>query len=209
MVKGNQVTIHVGEALVQPIKEGLYLIDASASEAKVYDGELIARLQGSRLELGHGKKATLAPLLLASKFDRKETDFDLYKWSAIRSGTIAQANLNVATALGQTSSKPLRTGSIWSYYPSYGMFTYLPGYGRRIHNPFGWYYYSPYYIWGIYNQIYTPRNTGYAAENTSWGNRPSAGTYSAPAAVAASTGDVARSSSTATPAVSSGSSRDR
>ena len=105
IVKGNQVTIHVGKAALQPTKGGLYWIDASKSEARVYDGTLVARLEGSTLELGRGRMATLAPLLLASKFNRKETD-EIYAWSALRSGKIAEANLNVASALGQTRAKP-------------------------------------------------------------------------------------------------------
>ena len=206
--KGNQVTIHVGEMALLPAKEGLYLIDAKAGEAKVYEGMLTVRRPGSSLELGRGKMTTLGPLPLVSKFDRKDTDFELYTWSASRSGRIAQANLNVASSLGQTRAQPIRGVGMWSFYPSLGMFTYLPAYGR-IHNPFGWYYYSPYYVWGVYNRIYSPvQSYSGSAENASWGNRPSSGTYSAPAAVAASSGSVAQSVPTSAPAVR-GTARDR
>jgi len=195
LVKGNQVTIQVGKATFRPQKEGLYLVDADRQEVKVYEGTIEARLDGTTLELGRGKMATFGGLLVTGKFNRKDTD-GLYGWSAKRSGEIAQTNLYVASSLGERRTKPLNTiGGMWTYYPSFGMFTYLPTYGRRIQNPFGWYYYSPYYIWTVYNRVYTPPASAYSAENAGWaGSRPSASaaTYSAPAAVAASTGAVMR-----------------
>ena len=204
LIVGNHVTIHVGNTAIEPLKEGVYEIDAEAGTAKVFDGQLQVSQQASALKLGRGRAANFTPILLASKFNRKDTG-ELYAWSSMRSGKVAEANYNIASSLGQVKSRPSRSPGMWAWYPGMGMFTYIPRNGR-LRNPFGWYYYNPYFLWAVYNQPYfgPPSNTGYQAENGAWAGRPASVSPSAPAAVAAQTGDISRSAPSAPPAAPAG-----
>ena len=75
-----------------------------------------------------------------------------------RSSVVARANIAVATANQRNGYRP--AGSMWMYYPNWGMFTYLPRNGR-IYSPFGWYFYSPAMIWAYYQPIYAQPSAGY------------------------------------------------
>jgi hypothetical protein len=207
--KDNQVTIHVGGAAIQPSKFGLYYIDAEARELKVYDGQAAVSLNSSRFKAGRGHSVRLAPALQAGKFDRKKTDA-LYAFTQRRSAVIAQANMSASFSAAQGGSRTSRN-SVWAWYPSLGMFTFLPGNGR-IHSPFGYYYYSPVYMY--LTVINPPRiampDYGGAGADTAWAGRASSASPSAPAAVAASTGDIGRSApAPSAPPPSAGGGRSR
>lgn len=208
--KDNKVTVHVGDATIQPLKYGLYYIDAEAREVRVFDGQALVSLNSTSLKAGRGHSVRLGPTLQAAKFDRKKTDA-LYAWTQRRSAVIAQANMNASFSAAQGGTRT-RRNSMWAWYPSLGMFTYLPGYGR-IHSPFGYYYYSPVYMYvTVINppRMYTPDYGGSGADSTAWAGRGSSASPSAPAAVAASTGSVGHSAPAApAPAPSAGGGRDR
>ena len=67
----------------------------------------------------------------------------LYRWSSLRSEYLGEANLELASEYaGNAGFAPG-----WAWDPYFYGYTWLPGDGL-FWNPFGWGFYSPYYIWG-------------------------------------------------------------
>jgi hypothetical protein len=67
----------------------------------------------------------------------------LYRWSSLRSEYVGEANLELAQQYA--GSAGFAPG--WAWDPYFYGYTWLPGDGL-FWNPFGWGFYSPYYIWG-------------------------------------------------------------
>ncbi len=85
----------------------------------------------------------------------------LYRWSSLRSEYLGEANLELAR---QYAGNP-GYGAGWAWDPYYYGYTWLPGDGL-FWNPFGWGFYSPYYIWGggfIYGRGFRGGFGGYGA----------------------------------------------
>jgi hypothetical protein len=147
-------------------KHGLYRVDSDPAQFRVYDGEAIVKGESGQVTLKGGKATSLAGVLMAENFDKKNTD-ELYSWSSRRAGYLASANASSAMAIhngggygnafaGGYGGYP--TGLLgfggWQFNPIFGMYTYLPvsGFG---YSPFGYGWYSPSTI--VY---YTP-SSGY------------------------------------------------
>jgi hypothetical protein len=207
VAKHNKITVRVGEARIQPLKHGLYHIDADARELRVFDGKALASLGGASMKLGRGRVAQLDPALQVAKFNRKTTGY-LHAWSRNRSALIAQANMN--SSLSAARSGVRRRGvSAWSWYPALGVFTFIPASGR-VYSPFGYYYYSPVYVWQAINPVRVDPYYGSAASAGAWAGRPASSSPSVSAAEAASTGNISRSEPVSAPAAPvEGGPRDR
>jgi hypothetical protein len=187
LVKGNQLSIRVGEASLEPLKRGLYEIDGDARIVRVFDGKARATLHGTSIELGRGRQTSLDPVLHSTKFNVRDTDA-LYAWSSGRSALIAQANLNVARSM----SGGYRGGSVWAWYPGLGIYTYLPASGM-LYSPFGWGLYSPAVVHAWYFPVYRGYSNG-SPSGGSWTSRPATSSGSRSATSAARTGSIGRSS---------------
>lgn len=187
LVKGNQISIRVGDSAVEPLKRGLYEINAEARLVRVFDGKARATLHGTTVNLGRGRQSSLDQVLHSTKFDLKDTDA-LYAWSSGRSAMIAQANLSVARSM----SRGYRGASAWAWYPGLGMYTYLPGAGM-IYSPFGWSLYSPAIVHAWYFPVYRGGYRG-SGSGSVWTSRPATSAGSRSASSAARTGSIGRSS---------------
>ncbi len=133
------------------LKEGLYKFDADEAKVEVIDGKVSVNDNGQTKEIGKGKEVVLngAPLK-AESFDRKSED-ELYRWSEVRSGYLAQAS--EATARTVYVNGMGGWGSGWYWNPYFSTFSWLPGDGYFF-SPFGYPFYSPRYV------VYAPGFSG-------------------------------------------------
>jgi hypothetical protein len=124
-------------------KVGLYRFDGTASTIEVIDGKLQVRENDQTREFGKGKEVTLtAATLKPVSFDRKAED-DLYRWSSVRDGYLAEANLS--TAQGIYSGYGPYAGAGWYWDPNFAFWSWLPGDGYFF-SPFGYPFFSPGYV---------------------------------------------------------------
>lgn len=159
-VKGsmNSVTIVYKDYEISLRKTGLVEFYADPGSMKVYKGEADVitagtLAAGSRVVVKDGHMLTFNSVLAMEKFNDKTGD-DLLLWARDRSQAIAAANMSSARNYGSSSLGYGNYGNGWFYNPYFGMYTFLPMYGT-YYSPWGWGYYSPYSIYGVYN------NSGY------------------------------------------------
>lgn len=157
-VKDASLTVSVRDASVSVLKQGLYRFDSDQASVAVIDGKLNVSENGHSKEIGKGKEIILdnEPELKAVSFDRKAKD-DLYVWSEIRSGSLAEANASTAEYL-YSGYGPYRGGG-WYWNPSFAMYSWLPGDGF-FYSPFGYPFYSVGYV-PFYGGFYGPRHGGF------------------------------------------------
>jgi hypothetical protein len=137
--KQNNIQILEGGAATRLVKPGLYEFDANKNQVLVFDGKARvdeagkdADLKGGReLAINHGDWTT------PDKFKKKSDEDDFYKWSSLRSGYLAEANMNAGGLYS-----PGFYG--WGWNPFYSSYTFMPGYGM-FYSPFGWGFYPPIY----------------------------------------------------------------
>lgn len=181
--KENLLLVDLPNGQAHLTKKGLYAFDASDSSIRVFDGEAQVfpgsdfntdvkpiKVKGSRQIALNGEPAKPA------KFDKDSAKDDLYKWSSLRSQYLGEANIKLAEAYA--GSPNFYPGWYWAGGP-FG-YTWLPGNGL-FWSPFGYGFYSPYYIGGggfIYGGgygrgFYYPGNRGFGY----YGRGPYAGGY--------------------------------
>jgi hypothetical protein len=130
------------------LQSGLYRFDGDRDRAQVIDGKIAVSENGKSKEFGKGKEVTLngEPIKPVS-FDRKAED-DLYRWSSIRSGYLAEANAATAQYIYYGGYGPF-WGAGWYWSPWFASWSWLPGNGY-FYSPFGYPFFSPAYA------IYAP-----------------------------------------------------
>ena len=153
--KDNAVTLVYKDVTFTPLKNGLYRIETDPARVRVYEGELLVRSPSGEMRLKKGHEALLNGVLLAGKFDPKADD-DLYRWSARRSGYMAEANVYSARSLsnsyyGNYGGFGGQGGWVWN--PYFGMFSWLPWNGV-YYNSFGYAFYSPFSVYQSYYPYY-------------------------------------------------------
>ncbi|RZU39447.1 FecR domain-containing protein [Edaphobacter modestus] len=150
LYKQNLFLVDVPNGQAHLVKQGLYGFDAGNSSVRVFDGEADV-YPGSNLntniepiKVKGGRQIALNDgTAKPQHFDKDHAADDLYNWSSLRSQYLGQANLGLAQAYaGNTGFYP---GWYWAGAP-FG-YTWLPGDGL-FWNPFGYGFYSPYYIGG-------------------------------------------------------------
>lgn len=132
------------DASISVLKEGLYRFDSSDGRIAVVDGKLKVSENGHAKTIGKGEQIVLDsdPKLKTVSFDRKAKD-ELYVWSEIRSGYLA--NANAATAQRIYSGYGPYRGDGWYWNPSFAMYSWLPGDGY-FYSPFGYPFFSLGYV---------------------------------------------------------------
>jgi hypothetical protein len=147
----NTILIDLKNGQTQLLKSGLYAFDAGNSTVRVFDGKasvypganLQANVKPIDVKGGHQLVLNGEPFK-PQGFNKDQAKADpLYKWSSLRSDYLGQANLNLAEEYSGYSG--FYPGWYWAGGP-YG-YTWLPGDGL-FWNPFGYGFYSPYYIRG-------------------------------------------------------------
>lgn len=156
-MEDGKVTIMTRDAAISVAKAGLYRIDANPGRVRVYMGEaLVSYGNGQSTVLRSGRELVAGASGWApGRFDPKETDA-LFRWAKRRSGYVAMANVSAARQ-ATPQSNGLRSGA-WQWNPYFGFATYIP-FGGTALSPFGYNYYSPYTVMGVYY----PPNYGYGS----------------------------------------------
>jgi len=166
----NTILVDLKNGQTQLLKNGLYAFDAGNSTVRVFDGKA-AVYRGANLQAnvkpidvkgGHQLVLSGEPIK-PQGFNKDQAKTDpLYKWSSLRSNYLGEANLNLAEEYAGYSG--FYPGWYWAGGP-FG-YTWLPGDGL-FWSPFGYGFYSPYYIrgggfiYGGYGRGYYGRGYGY------------------------------------------------
>lgn len=164
------------------MKQGLYGFDVGNSTLRVFDGEAEI-YPGSNLntdikpiKVKGGRQISFSDdALKPTHFDKDGAKDDLYNWSSLRSEYLGEANVNLAQEYAGAAS--FYPGWYWAGGP-FG-YTWLPGSGL-FWNPFGYGFYSPYYIYGggfIYGRYGRGFYPGYGGYGYYRGAGPYGGGY--------------------------------
>jgi hypothetical protein len=122
------------------VKAGLYRFDSDNGRIEVLDGRLSVPENGKTREISKGKEFMLGrPVPTVTSFDPKAED-DLYVWSRMRSGYMAEVNESTATSV-YGGYAPF-AGAGWYWSPYFASWAWLPGDGF-FYSPFGYPFFSP------------------------------------------------------------------
>ena len=143
MVEVNDISknnnIHVDEhgANTQLLKKGLYDFDAQHDQIRVFKGKAKVVENDRKVSLGDNRELALNAVgkLKSEHFDTKQYAGDLYRWSGLRSGYLAEADADTAQLYVNGGTGWL--GSGWYWDPWFGTYTFIPGDGI-FYSPFGW-----------------------------------------------------------------------
>ncbi len=152
-LKDAKVDVLSHGATASILKEGLYRFDSDQSRFETLDGKMSVLEDGKTKEVGKGHEITLngAPLKTVG-FDRKADEDDLYRWSSVRSGYLAEANQSTAQYIYGGAGPYWGNG--WYWNPYFAAWSWLPGDGY-FYSPFGYGFFSPAYV------VYAPYRFGY------------------------------------------------
>ncbi|MBV9762317.1 MAG: FecR domain-containing protein [Acidobacteriaceae bacterium] len=152
LIKGTNLAVAVNGATARLEKRGLYDFDAGRQAVKVLDGKVSVTEPAGSKSIGKGDE-----LMLASAKPLKSRSFDesaaksepLYVWSEARSQDESQANVSMAQNVAAYGGW---YGPGWYWDPYWSFYAYLPADGF-LYSPFGWGFYSPWYV-GYYGVPY-------------------------------------------------------
>jgi hypothetical protein len=147
LYKQNDLLVKIQGDETRLLKTGLYAFNFESGTVRVFDGEAsVLPVSGQQkpvvVKKGH-ELAVNGEREKPTDFDEKTSEDALYNWSSLRSQYLGEANVQLASAYeGAPAFAP---GWFWDA-GLYG-YTWLPGYGAFF-NPFGYGFYSPYYLYG-------------------------------------------------------------
>jgi hypothetical protein len=189
IAKDTNVTMIVGQGSVALPKAGLYRLDASPAQLKVFKGDAEVEIAGQTKTVSTAHMLSLATETASiERFDPEDTDA-LDRWSHRRGSYMAMANTSAARSLVSSNSIPsgwgagsgwgtgsgwgfgnglgLNSGlcsSAWGYNAYYGMMTFIPCTGS-LWSPYGYRFWSPYAIRN-YSWVNPPAIYGGGASRT-------------------------------------------
>lgn len=156
LIKGTNLAVVVNgasnQATVRLEKKGLYDFDAAQQSVKVLDGKVNVTGPAGSKSIGKGDELMLASAtpLKGRSFDQSATKAEpLYVWSEARSRDESQANVAMAQNVAAYGGW---SGPGWYWDPYWSFYAYLPADGF-LYSPFGWGFYSPWYV-GYYGVPY-------------------------------------------------------
>ena len=142
--KDNSVTVVYKDATVHPAKKGIYRLDATLGELRVYDGLAEVAAGDKNIEVKEGQQISL-DTLATHRFDKNDTDA-LNRWSARRAEYDSMANVGAANSmrasLNGDGGNPFFGG--WYWNSNFGMYSFVPGFGGMFYSPYGYPYFSPF-----------------------------------------------------------------
>ncbi|MBT9331169.1 FecR family protein [Acidipila sp. 4G-K13] len=152
LLRQNNVEVAENGTTTQLLKNGLYAFNAAPGNLRVFDGKAAVFDASGKPEVVKGDHmlALTGEAEKSVKFDPASSEDDFYNWSSLRSQYLTQANSQLATEYAGSAYAPG-----WMWDPWLLSYTWLPGDGMFL-NPFGWGFYSP---WWIY--AYGPVRGGY------------------------------------------------
>lgn len=149
MPKDERVDVLERGAKASILKAGLYKFNSDAGTVAVIDGKIALTESDQTKEFGRGKEISLsAAKFKAVSFDRKAED-DLYRWSNVRAGYLAEANVGIAQQYYAGGYAPYGNAG-WYWDPYFDFWSWMPWDGY-FYSPFGYPFFSPGYV------VYAPR----------------------------------------------------
>ena len=146
----NSIRVDEDGTTTQVLKTGLYDFNRNQKELRVFDGKALVESGREHVDVKGGRELTLASNDLSKprKFDKKSyEEGDLFRWSSLRSGYLAEANVDAAGMYAQNGwGGPGWWGANWYWDPWFDAFTFIPGNGI-FYSPFGWGFYSPWWVY--------------------------------------------------------------
>ncbi len=161
--KDNSITLVYKDATVHPTKKGLYRLDASPAELRVYDGLVDVALNDKTVEAKEGHAVDLESLAMR-RFDRNTTDA-LNRWSERRGEYVSMASVSAANSLRNSmysggfggfnsfsgfNSFGGGTFGGWFFNPYMGMYTFVPGMDGEWFSSYGYPFWSPFNVYMAY-----------------------------------------------------------
>jgi hypothetical protein len=147
----NSLRVDEDGTATQLLRTGLYDFNRNQRELRVFDGKAFVESGREHVDVKAGRELTLArnDLSKAAKFDKKSyEEGDLFRWSSLRSGYLAEANVDAAGMYAANGWGGLGWwGADWYWDPWFDAFTFIPEDGI-FYSPFGWGFYSPWWVWG-------------------------------------------------------------
>jgi len=145
--KNNNIRIDQNGASTRLVKKGVYEFDADQNQVRVFKGKAEVYVNNTKTNVGGNHELTLnsGEKLKPQGFDAKQYADDLYRWSGLRSGYLAEAGADAAERY--VNGGPSWAGTGWYWDPWFNTYTFIPGNGI-FYSPFGWGFYSPYAIYG-------------------------------------------------------------
>jgi hypothetical protein len=168
----NRILIDQKGGQTQILKNGLYEFNADANTVRAFDGkaavypgnDLESNVKPIEVKGGH-QLALTGERVKPVGFDKDRSQDDLYRWSQLRSQYLGEANVDLAAqyagygpAYGYGGFAPG-----WSWDPYLYGYDWLPV-GGPFFSPFGFGFYSPYYLYGggfVYGRGFYGRGYGY------------------------------------------------
>ena len=145
--KNNNIRIDENGASTRLVKNGLYQFDADHNQVRVFKGKAEVYVNHTKTNVGGNHELTLnsGEKLKSRGFDSKQYADELYRWSGLRSGYLAEAGADAAERY--VNGGPAWGGTGWYWDPWFSTYTFIPGNGI-FYSPFGWGFYSPFAIYG-------------------------------------------------------------
>lgn len=183
--KENDIRIDLNGAAAKLVARGLYEFDADLKEVRVFKGSVQVTEGNRHTTFGGAEKLALGgEKLKAVHFETRQYEDDFYRWSALRSGYLSEASVDIARAYlgpGPGWYGPGWYGLGWYWNPWFGVYTFVPVDGI-FWSPFGWGFYSPiavyrspYFFNGHYphgfGELHAPYGHGIAPEGGRFGGR--------------------------------------
>jgi hypothetical protein len=151
IAKDTNVTMVVGQASVEFTKAGLYRLDVTPSQIKVFKGDALVEMGGQSKIVSSAHMLSLASDSASiQRFDTEDTD-PLDRWSHRRGSYLAMANTSAARSLVSSGAVLPSTwgmvgcSSAWGYNSYYSMMTFIPCSGS-LWSPYGYQFWSPYAV---------------------------------------------------------------
>ena len=127
----NSIRVDDAGTTTQLLKTGLYEFNQNQREMRVFDGKAFVESGHEHVDVKGGREITLASNDLSKprKFDKKSyEEGDLFRWSSLRSGYLAEANVDAAGVYAQNGwGGPGWWGADWYWDPWFDAFTFIPG----------------------------------------------------------------------------------
>jgi hypothetical protein len=164
----NLILIDQKNGQTQLLKNGLYEFNAENNTVRTFDGKA-AVFPGNSMQSnvkpvdvkGGRQLALNGEPVKPQGFDKNHSQDDLYKWSSLRSQYLGEANVDLAA---QYAGYGGAFNPGWYWDSSLYAYDWLPGGWDPFFSPFGYGFYSPYYLYGggfVYGRGFYGRGYGY------------------------------------------------
>jgi hypothetical protein len=148
--KENDIRILWNGATAKLLKKGLYDFDVAANAVRVFHGSAEITAGSRHVKAGDNQQVVIGDTALkAIHFESRQYEDGFYRWSALRSGYLSEASVNIAGTFvgpGPGWYGPGWSGVGWYWDPWFGVYTFVPADGI-FWSPFGWGFYSPIFVY--------------------------------------------------------------